>query len=150
MKKLVVYDSLYGNTEKIALNIAKLLKCKAIKVSELNNFDIKQIDLLIIGSPTHAGSSTQNIKNFMNRYDDLSHLKFGCFSTGVIKEDKNVFFKTLISILGYASKKMSKTMKNKGAKEILKPIDFFVRDKEGPLIKESINSSEKWIQNIIK
>ncbi len=54
MKSLVIYDSVYGNTEKIAQAIGKTLKGNAISIKQVKPEDLKGIDLLLVGSPTQA------------------------------------------------------------------------------------------------
>ena len=65
MKVLIVYDSVYGNTEKIAKAIgdAITVKAKVLRVGEVNSSELKTFDLLIVGSPTHGGRPTPAIKD---------------------------------------------------------------------------------------
>jgi len=58
-KALVVYDSVYGNTEKVARALAKgsedggvdvdCVRVDGVKFDELSGYD-----LLVVGSPVHA------------------------------------------------------------------------------------------------
>ena len=59
---IVVYDSWGGNTKKVAESIAKGLNCKCVKV---DNVDVIDYDLIVIGSPVHACRSTKKIKEFL-------------------------------------------------------------------------------------
>lgn len=71
-KALVVYDSVYGNTEKVARALAKgledggvdvdCLRVDAVKFDELSGYD-----LLVVGSPVHAWSASKPIKAFLER-----------------------------------------------------------------------------------
>jgi hypothetical protein len=54
MKALVVYESMYGNTRKIAESIAAALGCAAVPVKEASSTRIVDADLVVIGGPTHA------------------------------------------------------------------------------------------------
>ena len=72
MKALIVYDSVYGNTEKIAKAIGsgiggdvKVLRADEAKVPETNG-----IDLLVVGSPTQGGRATQAIRDFIKKIPD--------------------------------------------------------------------------------
>ena len=62
MKSLVIYDSLYGNTEKVARALASGMREQGIEVDcdRANTVDIGTLeayDMLVIGGPrTHAGS----------------------------------------------------------------------------------------------
>ncbi len=69
MKTLVVYDSFFGNTEKIAMAISKTFGntkevtiCKAVNVKP-NMLD--GLDYLIVGSPTRAFSPSPATKSFL-------------------------------------------------------------------------------------
>jgi len=57
LKAIIVYDSRYGNTEKIAFDIAKGLKESQIEVvcSRTTEIDIEKLgnyDLIAVGGPT--------------------------------------------------------------------------------------------------
>ena len=64
MKTLVVYDSVYGNTEEIAKAIGDAIsgEIKMVHISAENLKELAGIDLLIIGSPTHGGRPTRRFK----------------------------------------------------------------------------------------
>jgi len=66
MKSLIVYDSMYGNTEKIAKAIGDGLtgEVKVVRVGEVNPAELKTFDLLILGSPVHGGRPTPAIDVF--------------------------------------------------------------------------------------
>ncbi len=57
MNCLVVYDSVYGNTEQVARAIAAAFapahSVRLVKVDQLASLDAASIDLLIVGGPTH-------------------------------------------------------------------------------------------------
>ena len=57
MKALIVYDSVYGNTEKIAKAIGGAItgEVRVLRVDESNSAELESIDLLIVGSPTQGG-----------------------------------------------------------------------------------------------
>ncbi|MFC2070861.1 flavodoxin family protein, partial [Chloroflexota bacterium] len=71
MKVLIVYDSVYGNTEKIARAIAgagpESDEVKVLRAVEVNLPELESIDLLIVGSPTQAGRPVQTTKEFLNK-----------------------------------------------------------------------------------
>jgi flavodoxin I len=71
MKALVVYDSVYGNTEKIAKAIGEAIapsgEVKLVRVGEANPSQLTPVDLLIVGSPTHAGRPVQAVQEFLKK-----------------------------------------------------------------------------------
>ncbi|NCC36774.1 MAG: flavodoxin family protein [Chloroflexia bacterium] len=52
MNALVIYDSVFGNTETIAQAIAAALGTQAISVSQAEAGHLRGLDLLVVGSPT--------------------------------------------------------------------------------------------------
>jgi flavodoxin I len=54
METLVVYDSVYGNTEKIADAIGKTLGTEVVKITDLPEDGIKGINLMVVGSLTRG------------------------------------------------------------------------------------------------
>jgi len=69
MKVLIVYDSVYGNTGKIAKAIGDAItgEVKVLRVGEVNSSELKTFGLLIVGSPTHGGRPTPAIQDFLNK-----------------------------------------------------------------------------------
>jgi multimeric flavodoxin WrbA len=72
MKALVLYDSLGGNTEKVADMIHTTLRqvgveSELIKVSTDTDRDLYDYDLLFLGSPVIAWGPTDTMKNFVMR-----------------------------------------------------------------------------------
>ena len=100
MKALVLYDSIGGNTEKVAERILAVLrerdlKGDLIKVSSDMNLDLLEYDLVFIGSPVQAWLPTETmmrlLKKILRNYHDAGEIppctplrpgKFGvCFAT---------------------------------------------------------------------
>jgi flavodoxin len=152
MKILIIYDSIYKNTEKIAESIKKNIKgeIKLIKIDNFNKNDLKKINLLIIGSPTHAGRGSEKINNFLKSINnnELKDIKIAVFDTGINSKDTKLFLKIVIKILGYASKYIEKELIKKGAISIIKPKTFFVLDKKGPLKEKELEYAKNWANKI--
>jgi menaquinone-dependent protoporphyrinogen IX oxidase len=73
MKGLVVYDSYYGNTQRVAEAIAAELKSQGQEV-ELRSVRKKyptppQGDFLFIGSPVRMGKTTKRVKKYLEALD---------------------------------------------------------------------------------
>lgn len=69
MHALIVYDSVYGNTEWIAQAIAEGLKdrysVRQVRVTEVDTGDLKGADLLVVGGPTHRHRASPAMKDFL-------------------------------------------------------------------------------------
>lgn len=73
MKKLIIYASKTGTTEKCAKYISTLLKDITIINIYNQNEDINKYDLVIIGSPIRIGMIDKKIKKFL--LDNMECLK---------------------------------------------------------------------------
>lgn len=146
MNSLVIYDSLYGNTEIIAETIARSLKTKALDVREVRKNSLRGAHLLIFGSPTQGGRPTQAMADFLKSIPSeiIANKKLVTFDTRLGKEKSGWALRMLMNIIGFAAEKMDKDLKNKGANLIAKPEGFIVTDGKGPLAKGEIERAEKW------
>lgn len=149
MKTLIVYDSYFGNTEEIAKSIGESIKgAKVIKIKDIKQDDIKDIGLLIVGSPTRAFRPTKAISDFIKNLpkDSLNDIKVAAFDTGINTKDTNSgFLRFMVNIFGYASTYINKLLIAKGGKSILNPTTFWVIDTKGPLKKGELNRAQNWV-----
>lgn len=141
MNTLVVFDSQFGNTEKIARRIAETLEpfgtAHAVRVTEVGPNTLTDVDLLVVGSPTQSWNTTNAIKDFFKHLkpDRAKELLAAAFDTRV---DKPRF------ITGSAAYAMAKQMKHLGLTMLLKPECFLVTGMEGPLAEGEVNRAAAW------
>ncbi len=152
MKTLIIYDSLYSNTEKLAQTIGKeITDARVVHVSKTNSNSINDIDLLIVGSPTHGGRPSPAIKQLLtdiiNR--QLTKTRIATFDTGIPAQGQSKFLQFIIKIFGYASPHINKALISKGATQAVKPMTFWVRGKEGPLVDGELERAREWIRAIL-
>ncbi len=150
-ENLVVYDSYFGNTEKVAQAIADAIDGQAKKVNAVSEEDLADLKVLIVGSPTRAFRPTPAIVTFIKNLDRASmrKVKAAAFDTR-IPEDKtdSGFLRLMISLFGYADKKIAKILKNQGANLALESDGFGVSDTEGPLIEGELDRAREWAKQI--
>ncbi len=154
MKILIVYDSLYGNTEKIARSIAEVYtehQVSLIPVKDFSASDLAGVNLLVAGSPTHGARPSQGMKDFLNLIPagSLKNMQAAAFDTGIPVDAKKGFLRLFIRFFGYASKHIANALK-KNAAAILAAETFFVLDKEGPLKDGEIERSKQWAGELLK
>lgn len=139
MKALVVYDTNYGNTKKVAEVIAKELKAKTQSVSEFKDKELDDVKLLVVGSPINAWGPTGKIRKFLNDFykDQLNGIKVAAFDTRV-----------KLFIHGDAAKKISKGLEKAGGKIVAAPQGFTVQGTEGPLLDGEIEKAAKWAKSM--
>ncbi len=146
MKTLIVYDSVYGNTEKIAKAIGGAItgEVKMVRVGEVNSSELKTIDLLIIGSPTQGGRPTPAIRDFLDKVPEasLKGINVAAFDTRIPTK--------LVGVFGYAAGKIAGSLKTKGGTLILSPEGFFVKGTEGPLKEGELEHAASWAKEIAK
>ena len=68
MNPVVIYSTKGGNTEKVALEIAQELNCKAIKLSDETDFStisLNDFDLVFIGTWVRGGEPSPDMIRFL-------------------------------------------------------------------------------------
>lgn len=146
MKALIVYDSVYGNTEKIAKAIGGAItgEVKVLRVNEANPSKLKTIDLLIVGSPTQGGRPTPAIQDFLDKVSEpaIKGINVAAFDTRLSTK--------WVGIFGYAAGRIADSLKRNGGILIASPEGFFVKGKEGPLKEGELGRAASWAKAIVK
>jgi flavodoxin len=147
MKVLVVYDSVYGNTEQIAKAIAGAIpsgEVQALRVGEANPTELATLDLLIMGSPTQGGRATPAMQEFLGKIaaSALTVVKVAAFDTRLSTK--------WVGIFGYAAGKIAESLKEKGATLVVAPQPFYVKGKEGPLKEGEVERAAAWAKRILE
>jgi flavodoxin I len=145
MKALIVYDSTYGNTEKLAETIAAALggEVKVIRVAEAGAAALSNTDLLIVASPTLGGRPTEAMSSFLNNLP-ASSLK----GVKVASVDTRLKAKW-VKIFGYAAEKIAAKLASSGGTPIAPPEGFFVRAAKGPLLDQELVRATAWAKGIM-
>jgi flavodoxin len=148
MKTLVVYDSIYGNTEIIARTIGEAIPgdVQVLRVGQVKPDDWRGADLLIIGSPTHGALPTEAVQGLLERIGPPAHegARAAAFDTRL-----TWFF--LGRWGGFAAPKMADRLKEKGWKLVGEPAGFFVRGlKKGPLKQGETGRAAAWAKGLVE
>lgn len=114
--------------------------------------DIKSLDMLILGSPTHGGQPSNAIRFFLNKLpnNSLKGIKVAVYDTRLSEKGVNFVLRLLIKTIGYAAKKIANALKNKGGELIDQPKGFFVESKEGPLKDGEFSRAKEWAAELEK
>lgn len=156
MKALVVYDSVFGNTEKIAQAISSALGSEEVQISRINDINPEQLaglGLLIVGSPTRAFRPTKAITDFLNRIpsNGLKGVDVAAFDTRISTTDVNSrLLNVLVKLFGYAAKPIADKLTKKGGELVMPPEGFLVKDSEGPLKDGELERAADWARLSIK
>ncbi|MBN2046389.1 MAG: flavodoxin domain-containing protein, partial [Anaerolineaceae bacterium] len=136
MEALVIYDSVFGNTEKVAKAIGAALgeSTPVVQVSGFNLEQLNGVQYLFVGSPTRGFQPTPAVKNMLKSLPNgaLKGVKVAAFDTRIAVEETNSgFLKFMVGIFGYAAEKLHKMLVKKGGEVSISDNWFFVKDSEG-------------------
>lgn len=151
MKALVVYESVFGNTEKVTQAIGKVLGAPVIGVSDVAMEQLKGLDLLVVGSPTRGFRPIENITAFLNSIPNgaLQGVKVAAFDTRIdLQTIKPKVFRFIVSKGGYADKTIAKMLQKKGGQLVEPTEGFSVKDSEGPLVEGELERAAEWAGKI--
>jgi flavorubredoxin len=136
---VVIFDSKFGNTEKIAKSLAGGLLRAGVEVVCTNATDVKieslpGFDLIAIGGPTQMFTASKPMKDFLSKLDGVQSLKekFGfAFDT-----------KFGSALSGSAAKYIEKKLEQFGVKIVRPRQSAIVGKTEGPLEEGEMESFE--------
>ncbi|MFV8751186.1 flavodoxin family protein [Nannocystaceae bacterium ST9] len=167
MRALVVYESMFGNTQHVAEAIAEGLRerfeVELREVGHASEADLEGLDLLVVGGPIHAWSMTREGTR-KGAHDQAEGAAI--VSTGIgIREflaqlhDANpdappaaATFDTAIRTrwfpVGSAAKPAARQLGKHGYSLIAKPEHFHVADTRGPLIEGELERARAWASEL--
>lgn len=155
---IIIYDSYFGNTEKIAQAMANAIsdyaKVDLRKVYEVSPDEIKEVKTLIIGSPTRKFNVSEATVRFLKRIpkNSLNHVRVAAFDTRNTQEELNKYkvLSWMVKLFGYAAEKISNKLRKLGGNEVIPPQGFYVNGIEGPLMEGELERAAQWAQQIFK
>ncbi|MFW5884493.1 MAG: flavodoxin family protein [Spirochaetota bacterium] len=157
MKALIIYDSVFGNTEQLAQAIAGVLasagEVEAKRAGEVSRSDLDGVDLLVVGSPTRKFSATPETTRFLKGLapDALQRVRVAAFDTRVdIAASNNRFLSLLVKLFGYAAEPIAKQLEKKGGERAADPAGFFVGGTEGPITEGERGRAEEWARSLVE
>jgi flavorubredoxin len=128
-KALVIYDTKFGNTEKVANALVQGLAVKGIEAESVNVDHVaidrlSEYDALLIGGPTHRQKMSEPMAMFLDRVDK-----------SLVKGKEGFAFDTKVEhrFAGSAGKRIEKKLKKLGMKVIRPYASAIVVGREGPL-----------------
>jgi len=146
MNALVVYDSKFGNTRRIAETISDALEKKGTEVNVIPAEEATPLaagmDLLVVGGPTHAHGASAGMKAWLDAVGPgaLSGVSVTAFDTR---------FQMARWLSGSAALAIAKRLRRAGGTLIAEPESFFVtRDAEPALLPGEIERAAAWAQTV--
>ncbi len=162
MRVLVVYESLWGNTKKVAEAVARALGSTAtVTLVDTDSApdEVEGYDLVIVGGPTHAfsmsrkstrdGARQQDVdvhvpaRGIREWLDDLTPLKApvpaAAFDTRVNSP----------RLPGSAAKAARHELRSRGFDVAIRPVSFRVDGTQGPLIDGELERAAAWARTLM-
>ncbi len=144
MRSLVIFDSVYGNTEKVARAIGAALPgdVEVARVTHAEPSTLGQVDLLVLGSPTLGGRPTEAFKGFLSKLPaaQLKGLRVATFDTR--------YSGKFVKVFGFAADRIAEALTSGGAVMALPPEPFYVSGKKGPLKEGELERAAQWAKRL--
>ena len=153
MKTLVIYDSVFGNTEKIAQAIAAALEAQALSVSQATPDQVSGLELLVIGSPTRGFRPTEGVARLLNSLakKHLAGMQVAAFDTRIwLDTIDSKAFRFIVNKGGYAASTIAKALEKKGSKLVSPPKGFLVTGEQGPLKDGELERASAWAKGLVR
>jgi flavodoxin len=144
MNALVIFDTKFGNTERIAQAIGEGLRPMA-EVEVRPFAEVAAIpaglDLLVVGGPTHAHGVDPALRSFLDEIASGS-------VAGVAAAAFDTRYRVPALISGSAARGIAKRLTHMGAHLVAAPESFFVEHSEGPLAEGEVARAESWARQM--
>ena len=146
MDALVLYDSQYGDTRRIAQAIADKLaefgEARAVRLDPRQALELQGVDVFIVGCPTQGWRPTPATQSFLEEvsFEELRSLAVACFDTR---------FRLPRFMTGSAANVMAGKLREKGSSLLVAPESFFVKGTEGPLRDGELERASTWARQIV-
>ena len=164
MKSVIVYESMFGNTDHIAHEIAHGLAhsgnhTMVADVREVGPADLAGSDLVVVGAPTHAFSLSRpsTREDAVRQGADPSHAAFGvrewlvtldaAFPVKAARPQVAVFdtrVEKVRRLPGSAAKRAAKVLRAHGFEVVDRPTSFYVADVQGPTVPGEFDRAHAW------
>ena len=147
MKTLVIYDSVYGNTQAIAQAIGQAIPgdVQVLRARQVDTSTLESVDLLIVGTPTHGGRPTEAVQRLLEEVGPPARkgAQVATFDTR--------FSWRWLRIFGFPAPKMAEALVEKGWTLVVPPEGFFVKGaKQGPLKPGEAERAATWARRIVE
>lgn len=157
MKALVIYDSQFGNTEKIAQAIAKAMgtgaETRLLHAASATPQDLTGYDLLVVGSPTQRFHATEQLAGLLKDLS-LRKVRAAAFDTRFDRaEVDSAVLRFAMKAAGdnaWAATRIADLLETAGAVMVVPPEGFIVQETEGPLRPGELDRAAEWATRILE
>jgi len=152
MKGVVVYDTSYGNTQKIAETIAETLRESGVEadlftVKEAKKLSPKDHNFLVLGSPTKFGTMSFAIRFFLGKVKSKEWMNkpFAAFDT---ENPENIEKARAEGKEWSAAEKIAQKLTEKKMKQMLPVLKALVLGQKGPLVEGEIDRTKDYARDL--
>lgn len=156
MKAVIIYDSVFGNTEKVALAIRDALvevcDASAFRIGDATLDMVTVADVLVVGSPTRGFNPTKEVTQFLKSipHGALAGKKVAAFDTRIdVVKVNNGFLSFMVKLFGYADGTIAKLLAKKGGMLAAEQGQFVVNDSEGPMRDGELERAAEWAKSLL-
>jgi hypothetical protein len=158
MRALVVFESMWGNTEEVAWAVARGLgqgaDVEVLDVSGPVPEDLTDVQLLVVGGPTHAfsmsrpstrddavtkgapaGHEGRGIREWLGSLPAAEHVQVATFDTRV---------GSMRRLPGSAAKGAARQVRRHHLGHLVDEESFYVGDMQGPLLEGELARAQEW------
>ena len=157
MKIVILFDSYFGNTEKVATSIKERLdQSGELILSRFNNASpdiLDNTDILILGSPTRAFRPTKTSTDFLKNLpsNSLNGIQIAAFDTRIdLKDVDSKFLRFMAGLFGYAAEPLQRIMLKKGGIIAAESEGFYVKGTQGPMTDGELERASVWAASIVE
>lgn len=163
MRSVVVYESWFGNTKRLAEEIADVLAAEG-EVDLLSVADpppsLEHVDLLVLGAPTHVhglssprsrheavqqrgriGESGRGARDWIEALPLAGAARVAVFDTRAHKPEL---------LVGSAARRMARRIRKRGYRLAAEPESFFVTGTPGPLADGELERAKEWASSLTR
>ena len=141
-KAIIVYESVYGNTEQVAIAIAEGIhqsgevECKVTKPSGIHTDELNEYDAILLGCPNHNQEPAQNLLKFIDRahivpLDGKIGAAFDTYTGG----NKGIAVSKLEDII---------RERLTGIELVMDGLSSKVDDRKGPLVEGEVDAAQEF------
>jgi len=154
MRILVVYDSMYGNTARVAEAVADALRpegeVRLLPVAEATPAALAEAGLLIVGSPTQRFRPLPTVSTLLGGLPagSLENVRVAAFDTRLVIADAHnavlSFFVRMLGPSAYAARRIERALVRAGGRPAVASEGFLVEGTEGPLKEGELERAARW------
>ena len=165
LRALVAYESMFGNTERVARAVAAGLRLEGIDtevvdVCRSEAVDLTRFDLLVVGAPTHGFSLSRPVTRHdavrQGGREDAEGVGVREWLRTVHDSDRHrllvATFDTRMSKVRYlpacASRRAARELAGHGHTMVSVPMGFLVNDVSGPLESREVDRAIAWSRRV--